>query len=304
MSEPRRQDLSGAGDERPHDEAPAPPVTPEEPSAEARPVADSVPSVQDAAPSVLPTPSAPPAPAPAPGPAIAVFSGPNPPVANGYARQQSPPFPYAYPPHYAPYATPPMFAYPPDQRPPTNGIALAGLLTAVFFWPAGLVLSAIGLHRSKQLGGAGRGQAVAGLVIAPISAAITVLVAIGLIAAATAIGNANSSMFSDAPDDPGCTLILSALPGIPGRLQNAPAGPQDAIDYLAGLDASVQDAENAAVNVEVSDDLDKVDGDIANVTEDLQAIAGGGTAASTGVGGDIAELDTDSGALQSLCTTA
>jgi hypothetical protein len=199
---------------------------------------------------------------------------------------------------------PPIFAYPPPQRPQTNGLALAGLLTAIFFWPAGLVLSAIGLRKSRQLGGAGRGQAVAGLVIAPISAAIMVLIVIGLIAAASAISDTNGSMFGDATNDPGCALILSSLPAVPGELQGAVAGPQAAITYLNSLDQSVQNAEGAAVDVEVSDDLDKLDGDIAAVTVDLQAIVGGGTAESTGVSGDIAELDTDSGALQSLCTGA
>lgn len=299
MSEPGRHPLPGDGGEHPSDDVPAsqepeaqPPSPPATDAAEVRDAtgtADTARIAQDpgfAAPGLIPAGrnGLPPQPFAAPVPTYG---------------------PYGYPPPaYGPYGMPPLFGYPPPQRPPTNALALAGLLTAVFFWPAGLVLSAIGLRKSRQLGGAGRGQAIAGLVIAPISAAITVLIVIGLIAAATAISDANGSMFGDATNDPGCALILSSLPAVPGELQDAPAGPQAAINYLSGLDESVQNAESAAVDVEVSDDLDKLDGDIAAVTVDLQTIADGGTAEATGVTGDITELDTDSGALQSLCTGA
>ncbi|HEY3866954.1 MAG TPA: DUF4190 domain-containing protein [Actinocrinis sp.] len=299
LSEAGRHPLPGDGGGRPSDDAPASQGPEAQPPSAAADTADTA--------RIAPEPGF-----AAPGPQdSAALAGPAPADPNSLPLQPfAPPAPiygpYGYPPPpaYSPYGMPPLFAYPPPQRPPTNGLALVGLLTAIFFWPAGLVLSAVGLRRSRQLGGAGRGQAVAGLVIAPISAAITVLIAIGLIAAASAISDANGSMFGDAPNDPGCALILSSLPAVPSELQAAATGPQAAIGFLNGLGQSVQSAESAAVNVEVSDDLDKLDGDISTVTVDLQAILGGGTAGSTGVNGDIAELDTDSGALQSLCTGA
>lgn len=303
MSEPRRHPLPGGEDAHQSHDAPEQPQPESQPQdqPEARPqaqlpsqaAANGVHDVEFFATGEGPAGSV--------GPAL---SSPNGQPPQPFTLPPPPGFAYGYPPQqYTPYGTP-LFAYPPPRQPQTNGIALAGLLTAIFVWPAGLVLSAIGLRKSRQLGGAGRGQAIAGLVIAPISAAITVLVAIGLIAAATAIGDGGSAMFGDATNDPGCNMILASLSDVPGELQAAAAGPQAAITYLNGLDQSVQSAENAAVNVEVSDDLNKLDGDIGTVTEDLQAIIGGGTIQSTGVNVDIAELDTDSGALQSLCTGA
>ena len=58
-----------------------------------------------------------------------------------------------------------------------NGIAIAGLILAFFIPLLGLIFSLIGLKQSKKIGGAGRGIALAGLIISSLS----ILVTIGLI---------------------------------------------------------------------------------------------------------------------------
>ena len=51
------------------------------------------------------------------------------------------------------------------QKKPVNGIAIAGLILSVLFAPLGLVLSIIGLVRSKKMDGVGRKLGIAGIVI-------------------------------------------------------------------------------------------------------------------------------------------
>ena len=51
------------------------------------------------------------------------------------------------------------------QKKPVNGIAVAGLILSVLFAPLGLVLSIIGLVRSKKMDGEGRKLGIAGIVI-------------------------------------------------------------------------------------------------------------------------------------------
>lgn len=51
------------------------------------------------------------------------------------------------------------------QKKPVNGIAIAGLILSVLFAPLGLVLSIIGLVRSKKMDGEGRKLGIAGIVI-------------------------------------------------------------------------------------------------------------------------------------------
>ena len=46
-----------------------------------------------------------------------------------------------------------------------NGFALAGFIVAFFSPMVGLILSIIGLNKSKDMKGLGRGQAIAGIII-------------------------------------------------------------------------------------------------------------------------------------------
>jgi hypothetical protein len=53
-------------------------------------------------------------------------------------------------------------------------VAVLGLVFAFVFWPAGLVLSIIGLQRTKRNGTGGRGLALAGLIVSIVAAVLAV----------------------------------------------------------------------------------------------------------------------------------
>ncbi|MBQ1874601.1 MAG: DUF4190 domain-containing protein, partial [Paludibacteraceae bacterium] len=50
-----------------------------------------------------------------------------------------------------------------------NGMAIAGFVCSFFIAILGLIFSIIGLNRSKQMGGKGRGLAIAGIIISSVS---------------------------------------------------------------------------------------------------------------------------------------
>jgi hypothetical protein len=97
--------------------------------------------------------------------------------------------------------------YPPPQK-QSNGLAIAGAVLSVFFWPLGLVFSIIGLVKSKALGGAGRTAAIIGLVISTIFAVSTIA---GVVVLVNGVKNATAL-------DPGCRYtepaIAAFLPGL------------------------------------------------------------------------------------------
>ena len=57
-----------------------------------------------------------------------------------------------------------------------NGLAIAGFVVAFFSPIVGLVLSIIGLNKSKTMDGDGRGMAIAGIVVAILNFLITVII--------------------------------------------------------------------------------------------------------------------------------
>jgi len=71
-------------------------------------------------------------------------------------------------------------------QPATNGVAIAALIFAFFFNLVGLILGCVGLSKSKELNGAGRGMSIAAIVISIISMVIGLIVSIIYIAAIAA----------------------------------------------------------------------------------------------------------------------
>ena len=108
---------------------------------------------------------------------------------SGIATTPSPP--YGVPASYVAmpaYAVPPMYAtpYPPTYRPPNNGLATGGFVCSLIGLLAlpplailGLILSGVGLGRSRELQ-AGKGLAIAGLVLGALGLCLLFAV-IGLI---------------------------------------------------------------------------------------------------------------------------
>ncbi|MBR5950005.1 MAG: hypothetical protein IKZ87_01065 [Actinomycetaceae bacterium] len=79
-------------------------------------------------------------------------------------------------PNVQPYA--PYQAYPQPKQ--TNGMAIAGLICAFLFTPAGLILSIIGLNKSKELNGEGRGMSIAGIIISAIGIVLGIIYIIAI----------------------------------------------------------------------------------------------------------------------------
>lgn len=119
---------------------------------------------------------------------------------------------------------------------PTNGLAIAGFVTAIVFWPAGLILSIAGLVRSSKIGRAGRGLAIAGIVLS---------VVLGGCSIALVLKIANSPA-----GDPGCKASKSAI-----------------ATYQPILDTE----ERKLVNDEANNEVD-VDSDIEYYANDLRVL--------------------------------
>jgi hypothetical protein len=68
-----------------------------------------------------------------------------------------------------------QFVNAPEEEKGTDGFAIAGFVTSLFFPVVGVVLSAIGLGRVKKNGKKGKGLATAGLIIGIITTALFLL---------------------------------------------------------------------------------------------------------------------------------
>ena len=91
-------------------------------------------------------------------------------------QPQAEPTPTNQPPTNNPGMPPQQVAY--YQQPAeSNTMAILGMVFAIAFWPAGLVLSIIGLNKSKATG-AGQGLSIAGLITSVVVGLITIILAI------------------------------------------------------------------------------------------------------------------------------
>lgn len=104
---------------------------------------------------------------------------------SGYGQQPYPPYG-----QQMPYGAPgtPYAAYQPK---PTNGLAIAALVTSlagfVFCFVAGIVaivLGVLGMNKAKEIGGTGRGMAIAGTVIGSVQVVASIGYIIAIIATA------------------------------------------------------------------------------------------------------------------------
>ncbi|MBR6459011.1 MAG: hypothetical protein IKS49_02475 [Actinomycetaceae bacterium] len=83
----------------------------------------------------------------------------------------------------APYAPNQVYV----QQSQTNGMAIAGLICAFLFTPLGLIFSIIGLKKSKQLNGEGKGLSIAGIIISVIGIIVGIACIIFLFAVASSV---------------------------------------------------------------------------------------------------------------------
>lgn len=121
--------------------------------------------------------------------------GDYPPPAGGYGYQPAAPPPgYGYPPPA------PGYGYPPPPSVSTNNMAIASLVSSLLGWICGIgpilgvVFGIIALNQIKQNGQAGRGLALAGIIIGGIGIAFMVMYVILLmIGAAAEIGGSQAA---------------------------------------------------------------------------------------------------------------
>lgn len=88
----------------------------------------------------------------------------------------------AYP-NQSPAGPPPVFV----SVPPTNGMAIAALILAFLFFPAGIVLGHVARGQIRRTGEGGRGLATAAPIIGYLQLALTVAV-IGVAGVLVALG--------------------------------------------------------------------------------------------------------------------
>lgn len=84
------------------------------------------------------------------------------------------------------YTQPPVYIQPAPQPQPaksgSNGLALAGFILAFFgVQPIALILSIVGLVKSKEYGGNGKGLAIAGIILGALSIGLFVILWIAII---------------------------------------------------------------------------------------------------------------------------
>ena len=115
---------------------------------------------------------------------------------------------------------PPPGSYPPPAAPQQNGVAIGGMVTGivsvVFFWlffigiPAGIVgvvLGFVGLNKSKQMNGMGRGMAITGIV----TGAVGTVAAVVIIIVAAMAANETQRQFEEFEDLFGAAMVLPVL---------------------------------------------------------------------------------------------
>lgn len=156
------------------------------------------------------------------------------------------PAPYGQPPvgPAAPYGQPqlgqpapygPAGAYGGAPTPaPSNTLAIWGLVTAFFVAPVGLILSILGLKKSKEIG-SGRGLAIGGIVVSSLAILTGIITTIALVV----FGNSVSDDLDDASDD-----LASALASISAEadapVEPAPADETTPADDPAALPSDIQ----------------------------------------------------------------
>ncbi|HEV2634209.1 MAG TPA: DUF4190 domain-containing protein [Actinocrinis sp.] len=186
----------------------------------------------------------------------------------------------------------------------SNGLAIAGFILAILFWPVGLILSIFGLVRSNKIGRAGRGLAIAGIIISVVFGAGTV--ALVVVAAKSPAA------------DPGCiaersTVLTyqSALNSEESRLttdeSSHPSAVADDIgpflSTLQQVNTGLGQAASESVHASVKSAITTLDGDIqANITL-LQAAQGVNPDQADSSAGQAGQIGTDEDAVNKLCST-
>ena len=188
----------------------------------------------------------------------------------------------------------------------TNLLAVIGFALAVLIWPAGLVVSALGLVKSRKLDGVGKALSIFGLVVSVIVGTV-VTTAIVMISRSTG-------------QDPGCADRLTASDaGYPSKLyrddntlqqdenrNDTAATNTDISTFIADLrtyKAQLDQAITVSVHPSVKSAFIAVDGDVNTLLTGYQKIEGGDTGQQNPVMAAADRLGPDGAAITNLCSS-
>jgi hypothetical protein len=136
----------------------------------------------------------------------------------------------------APYGSGPAGGQPPYGQPPqqkgTNGLAVAGLILAIFMAPVGFILSIIGLVQAGKRGQKGKGLALTGIIVS-----LILMIGSGVLVALAA--NTVTKLA-----DPGCTTGKSALIDNQSKVSNPDTIKDGLTATIAGLNSAAAKANH------------------------------------------------------------
>lgn len=189
---------------------------------------------------------------------------------------------------------------------PGNRLALLGLILAVPVWPAGLVLSALGLYRAVTRG-AGKVMAVIGVILSIVTGGAIVAV----------VANATSTVAASTALDPGCTGIETQLRTDLATLKSDAATVQadqdDAVTSAGSINAVAADltkiqsdlsgAGKNATHAAVSSELDTMNTQVQAVGTELSGIESHSTSSEGAAAAALTKLADADATLDALCAT-
>jgi hypothetical protein len=189
------------------------------------------------------------------------------------------------------YGAAPAYGYPVAPQRNSNGLAIAGFVLA-FLGPLaliGLILSIVGLIKSKAAGGKGKGLAIAGIVISIIAS-----VSLGLLVFAASKATAL---------DPGCTTAELKITSLNSKLTTDASNPDALITDLQTVHQDLVDAESKAVHDSVKTKIQAFDTDVQNFISDFQAVKSGSSTDTAKLSADASALSTDGTAVDTTCSS-
>lgn len=187
-----------------------------------------------------------------------------------------------------------------------NRLALLGVILAVPVWPAGLVLSALGLFNAVNRR-TGKTVAVIGLVLSVATGCAIVAV----------VADATSTVAASAALDPGCTGIEATLNADMATVKadvavlqadgDDAASSNEAIGTvttdLSGIEADLTTAGEAATHADVKSDLSTMNTQLQTVGNDLTGIQRHSTGSEGAAAAALTTLARTGATLDALCAT-
>lgn len=191
---------------------------------------------------------------------------------------------------------------------PSKRLVFAGLVLAVLIWPAGLVLSVIGLVTSRGRGGPGRMFAIFGLVVSLVFAVITGVVV--------------DKVLTSTAADPGCAAVESPTvssdlaklvhdDNILDQDENAATANQATITaavsaYISDLKTYQGELDHAvavSVHASVKNAISTMDQNVGVVLAGYQALQANDSSQGTQAMAASARLPANASAIDNLCTS-